>query len=75
MTEGKRIWYNGAVMKNRIAMKAAAFAAMLASFAWADDIPPPDEFSQHGSVGLVLLLCILPLAGAGCLYFALRRRK
>lgn len=62
-------------MKNRIAMKVAALAAMLASFAWADDIPPPDEFGQHGSAGLVLLLCVLPLVGAGCLYFALHRRK
>lgn len=60
-------------MKNRM-MKVAALAAMLASFAWADEVPP-DEFGQHGSVGLVLLLCVLPLVGAGCLYFALHRRK
>lgn len=62
-------------MKNRIAMKVAALAAMLAPFAWADDIPPPDEFGQHGSAGLVLLLSFLPLVGAGCLYYALRHRK
>ena len=75
MAEDSRIWYNGTVMKNSLTMKAVVLAAMLASFARADDIPPPDEFGQHGSAGLVLLLCILPLVGAGCLYFAMRRRK
>ena len=74
MAEDRRIWYNGSVMKNHL-MKVAALAAMLTSFVRADDIPPPDEFGQHGSAGLILLLCILPLVGAGCLYFAMRRRK
>lgn len=56
-------------------MKVSVLAAMLASSAWADDVPPPDEFGQHGMSALGLLLCILPLVGAGCVYFALRHRK
>ena len=53
---------------------AAALAAIAATCAWADEVPT-DKIAQHTSPVVGVMLCILPLVGAACLYLAMRRRR
>ncbi len=60
-------------MKKHHAIRLAALAAMLVSSALAD--VPPEE-TRIGAPGVLgILLCVLPLAGAACIYFAMRHRR
>ncbi|MBR4652671.1 MAG: hypothetical protein IKO72_04860 [Kiritimatiellae bacterium] len=53
---------------------AVALAALAATCAWADEVPT-DKIVQHTSPVVGVMLCILPLVGAACLYLAMRRRR
>ena len=62
------------MMDTCIKNMAAALAALAATCAWADEVPV-DKVAQHTSPVVGVMLCILPLVGAACLYLAMRRRR